>query len=92
MLEAVELCQQIAGRELRWSLDEHNRVGDHRWWDQRQLGCTKELAYASPEKDSLRRRAQACGMTYRFGPSLGTGFLGPSGGWSPSAIRRTGAP
>jgi CDP-paratose 2-epimerase len=32
MLEAIELCQQIAGRELQWSLDEHNRVGDHRWW------------------------------------------------------------
>jgi CDP-paratose 2-epimerase len=32
MLEAIELCQQIAGRELQWSLDAHNRVGDHRWW------------------------------------------------------------
>jgi CDP-paratose 2-epimerase len=32
MLEAIDLCQQIAGRELRWSLDESNRVGDHRWW------------------------------------------------------------
>jgi CDP-paratose 2-epimerase len=32
MLEAIELCQQIAGRELRWRLGESNRVGDHRWW------------------------------------------------------------
>jgi CDP-paratose 2-epimerase len=32
MLEAIELCQQIAGRELRWSLGEDNRIGDHRWW------------------------------------------------------------
>jgi len=32
MLEAIDLCQQIAGRELRWSLGEDNRVGDHRWW------------------------------------------------------------
>jgi CDP-paratose 2-epimerase len=32
MLEAIELCQGITGRELRWSLGEENRIGDHRWW------------------------------------------------------------
>jgi CDP-paratose 2-epimerase len=32
MLEAIDLCQQIAGRELRWTLGEEHRVGDHRWW------------------------------------------------------------
>jgi CDP-paratose 2-epimerase len=32
MLEAIELCQEIAGRELQWSLGEDNRIGDHRWW------------------------------------------------------------
>jgi len=32
MLEAIALCQQIAGRELQWSLGEENRIGDHRWW------------------------------------------------------------
>jgi CDP-paratose 2-epimerase len=32
MLEAIELCQEIAGRELDWSLDDKNRIGDHRWW------------------------------------------------------------
>jgi CDP-paratose 2-epimerase len=32
MLEAIELCQEIAGRELEWSLGAENRVGDHRWW------------------------------------------------------------
>ena len=32
MLEAIALCQQIAGRELEWSLGEENRIGDHRWW------------------------------------------------------------
>ena len=32
MLEAIEQCQQIAGRELKWSLGEENRIGDHRWW------------------------------------------------------------
>ncbi|MGH2880985.1 MAG: NAD-dependent epimerase/dehydratase family protein [Solirubrobacteraceae bacterium] len=32
MLEAIELCERIAGRELQWSLGEQARVGDHRWW------------------------------------------------------------
>jgi CDP-paratose 2-epimerase len=32
MLEAIDLCQQITGRELDWSLGEENRIGDHRWW------------------------------------------------------------
>ena len=32
MLEAISLCQEIAGRELSWSLGEDNRIGDHRWW------------------------------------------------------------
>jgi CDP-paratose 2-epimerase len=32
MLEAIELCQEIAGRELNWTLGEENRIGDHRWW------------------------------------------------------------
>jgi CDP-paratose 2-epimerase len=32
MLEAIDICQEIAGRELCWSLGEENRIGDHRWW------------------------------------------------------------
>ena len=32
MLEAIELCEQIAGRELNWEMSEQNRIGDHRWW------------------------------------------------------------
>jgi CDP-paratose 2-epimerase len=32
MLEAIDLCQQIAGRELSWELRDAPRVGDHRWW------------------------------------------------------------
>ncbi|HUB35879.1 MAG TPA: NAD-dependent epimerase/dehydratase family protein [Solirubrobacteraceae bacterium] len=32
MLEAIDLCEQVAGRELDWSLGEENRIGDHRWW------------------------------------------------------------
>ncbi|MSO42055.1 MAG: NAD-dependent epimerase/dehydratase family protein [Solirubrobacterales bacterium] len=32
MLEAIEACERIAGRELDWELSDEARVGDHRWW------------------------------------------------------------
>jgi CDP-paratose 2-epimerase len=32
MLEAIELCERIAGRPLTWEVDEGARKGDHRWW------------------------------------------------------------
>jgi CDP-paratose 2-epimerase len=32
MLEAIELCEQIAGRKLDYTLSDSARVGDHRWW------------------------------------------------------------
>ena len=32
ILEAIELCQEISGRELNWSYEEANRIGDHIWW------------------------------------------------------------
>jgi CDP-paratose 2-epimerase len=32
MLEAIEMCEAIAGRQLNWELTDRNRIGDHRWW------------------------------------------------------------
>jgi CDP-paratose 2-epimerase len=32
MLEAIDACERIAGRELDWTLSDTARVGDHRWW------------------------------------------------------------
>jgi CDP-paratose 2-epimerase len=32
MLEAIELCEQISGRRLDWTLSDDARIGDHRWW------------------------------------------------------------
>ena len=32
MLEAIGLCQEIAGETLSWSYSDTNRVGDHIWW------------------------------------------------------------
>ena len=32
MLEAIDLSQEIANRDLNWSYSEQNRTGDHIWW------------------------------------------------------------
>ncbi|MBV9376796.1 MAG: NAD-dependent epimerase/dehydratase family protein [Alphaproteobacteria bacterium] len=32
MLEAIEKCQRLTGRELQWSYSDVNRAGDHIWW------------------------------------------------------------
>ena len=32
MLEAVQLCEEIAGKRLNWTYSETNRSGDHIWW------------------------------------------------------------
>jgi CDP-paratose 2-epimerase len=32
MLEAIEMCEQISGNELSWTLGNTARIGDHRWW------------------------------------------------------------
>jgi CDP-paratose 2-epimerase len=32
MIEAIGLCEEIAGRKLPYTVSEQARVGDHRWW------------------------------------------------------------
>lgn len=32
LLEAIDLCEQITGRPLQWTLTDTPRYGDHRWW------------------------------------------------------------
>jgi CDP-paratose 2-epimerase len=32
VLEAIELCQRIAGQQLNYTFTDEPRVGDHRWW------------------------------------------------------------
>ena len=32
MLEAIALCEEIAGRKLEWTYSDQSRLGDHRWW------------------------------------------------------------
>ncbi len=31
-LEAIQLCEEITGKKLKWSYEESNRIGDHIWW------------------------------------------------------------
>ncbi len=32
MLEAIEMCEQIAGSKLNWTYTDRNRIGDHIWY------------------------------------------------------------
>jgi CDP-paratose 2-epimerase len=32
MLEAIDICQKIVGKELKGIYSEQNRIGDHIWW------------------------------------------------------------
>jgi CDP-paratose 2-epimerase len=32
MLEAIELCEMLTGRRLRWRYEQAHRTGDHQWW------------------------------------------------------------
>ncbi|MCK4596128.1 NAD-dependent epimerase/dehydratase family protein, partial [candidate division WOR-3 bacterium] len=32
MLEAIMLCEEIAGKKINWIYEEKNRIGDHIWW------------------------------------------------------------
>jgi CDP-paratose 2-epimerase len=32
MREAIELCGEIVGRPMSWSLSDQARIGDHIWW------------------------------------------------------------
>jgi CDP-paratose 2-epimerase len=32
MLEAIDLCERISGRRLRYRVSDEARIGDHRWW------------------------------------------------------------
>jgi len=32
VLEAIDLCEEISARKLKWEYEEKNRIGDHIWW------------------------------------------------------------
>jgi CDP-paratose 2-epimerase len=41
MLEAIDLCEQISGRKLKWNYEGNNRIGDHIGWisNMRKFQC-----------------------------------------------------
>ena len=45
MLEAMEMCRDISGRELRWTYSDINRIGDHIWY----IGDNGRFAAHYPE-------------------------------------------
>ena len=47
MLEAIDLCQKITGRELNWTYSETNRIGDHIWW----IGSVQKFRSHFPDWD-----------------------------------------
>ena len=32
MLEAINICEKLSNRKMKWTYEENNRVGDHIWW------------------------------------------------------------
>ena len=32
VLEAIAICSELTGREMKWTYSDQNRVGDHMWW------------------------------------------------------------
>jgi CDP-paratose 2-epimerase len=44
ILEAIELCEEIAARPLQWSTTGRPRIGDHRWW----ISDVREFETAHP--------------------------------------------
>jgi CDP-paratose 2-epimerase len=74
MLEAIELCEEVAGRKLDWSYTEDNRIGDHIWyisdmakfkahypaWSQQHdlRGLLNEMFEKNAERWQAERRAQ----------------------------------
>ena len=51
MLEAIEACERIAGRELDWELSDEARLGDHRWWISDLAEFRRDYPEWAPEYD-----------------------------------------
>ena len=54
MLEAIEMCEEIAGEQMSWTYSETNRIGDHIWW----ISDTSALREALPRLAHSVRRAR----------------------------------
>jgi CDP-paratose 2-epimerase len=45
MIEAIDICEELAGEELEWTYTDTNRIGDHIWW----VSDTSRFASHYPE-------------------------------------------
>ena len=71
MLEAIAICERIAGRELNWELSDQARIGDHRWWisDLDEFGPTTPAG--GPSATSRRSCARSTTRTSSAGLRAG---------------------
>ena len=49
MLEAIEICERLTGRELNYTIVDEPRVGDHRWYISDLSDFEREYPAYEPE-------------------------------------------
>jgi CDP-paratose 2-epimerase len=70
VLEAITLCEELAGRRIEWTYSDENRAGDHKWYisdmrrfkaDYPQWSHTITLSQTLSElRDSILQRLPTC--------------------------------
>jgi CDP-paratose 2-epimerase len=53
MIEAIQLCEEVAGRSLEWTVSDRARMGDHRWWVSDLEEFRRDYPDWEPEYDLL---------------------------------------
>jgi CDP-paratose 2-epimerase len=71
VIEAIQLCQEITGRELDWTYDESNRIGDHIWW----IGSNAALETDFPEWRVTRTVADIAAEMFDVNATRWTGSV-----------------
>lgn len=60
MLEAIRLCEELAGRPMIWSYSDKNRIGDHIWW----ISDVRKFRAHYPEWQLTRNVSGICREIY----------------------------
>jgi len=56
VLEAIELCEEISGKTLEYTVSDEARIGDHRWWISDLDAFTAVTIRIGSPSTTLRRR------------------------------------
>ncbi len=90
MLEAIAICEEAVGQQMRWQYTETNRIGDHIWYVSDLRRFRKhypnwKLSYNVRQiiheiVDSNRGRWQTTAPNETTGPLLATSPAAPSVG------------